>query len=44
MIGVVDHSKQKDQRSSYGSGNAACYYGANAHKYGQGAAEGTGFV
>ena len=29
MIGVVDYAKQKDQKSSYNSGNAMCYYGFN---------------
>ena len=43
MIGIVDYSKQKNQRSSYSSGNAACYYGHNGHKYGQGVVEGPGF-
>ena len=43
MIGIVDYSKQKDQRSSFSSGNAICYYGANGYKYGQGSSEGGGF-
>lgn len=43
MIGIVDYSKQKNQRYSYNSGNAVCYNGANCHKYGQGVAEGPGF-
>lgn len=43
MIGVVDFNKQKDQRSSYGSGNAVCYYGCNGYKYGQATTEGAGF-
>ena len=43
MIGVVDYAKQKDQRNSYGTGNALCYYGINGQKYPEGAQEGDGF-
>ena len=32
-IGVVDYSKQKDQRTSHNSGNAMCYEGNTAYKY-----------
>lgn len=42
MIGVVDYEKQKDQRSSYSSGNAMCYYGSgDGYKY-PGSIEGGG--
>ncbi len=43
LIGVVDYAKQKDQRSSYSSGNAMCYYGYNGYKYPSGCHEGGGF-
>lgn len=33
MIGIVDYLKQKDQRSSYNSGNAMCYYSYSNRKY-----------
>ena len=43
MIGVVDYAEQKDQRNSYNSGNAMCYYGANGSKYPSWTKEGSGF-
>lgn len=36
MIGVLDYSKQKIQRSSFYSGNAICYYGDGGRIYGHG--------
>ncbi len=33
MIGVVDEPKQRNQRDSYDSNNAVCYYGYNGKKY-----------
>ncbi len=33
MIGVVDEPKQRNQRQSYNSNNAVCYYGRNGNKY-----------
>lgn len=32
MVGIVDYI-QKDQRSSYMSGNAMCYYGQDGSRY-----------
>ena len=43
MIGIVDFTKQKDQRHSHNSGNAMCYYGYNGRKYPLGIQEGDGF-
>lgn len=43
MIGVVDYNKQRDQRSSYGSGHANCYYSSGCCKYPGGGGEGSGF-
>ena len=43
MVGVLDYSKQKDKRTSYGSGNAVCYHGNDAYKYGPNSYEGAGF-
>ncbi len=43
MIGVTDYAKQKDQRSSFSSGNAMCYYGHNGRKFPRGGYEGGGF-
>lgn len=43
MLGVLDYAKQKDQRLSYSSGNAMCYYGYNGYKYPGGGSEGEGF-
>jgi hypothetical protein len=33
MVGVVDEPKQRNQRNSYSSNNAVCYYGINGCKY-----------
>ena len=33
MIGVIDYQQRKDQRSSYNSGHAVCYYSAGNCKY-----------
>ncbi len=43
MIGVVDELKQRNQRSSYNSNNAVCYYGYDGSKYPSGGNEGNGF-
>ncbi len=43
MIGVVDEPKQRNQRSSYGSKNAVCYYGNYGYKHPSGGKEGNGF-
>lgn len=43
MIGVVNYALQKEQRSSYKSGNAMCYYGLTGSKYPNGGHEGEGF-
>lgn len=43
MVGVVDHAKQKDNRSSFESGNAMSYHGINAYKCPEGTYEGNGF-
>lgn len=43
LIGIVDYAKQKDQRRSYNSGNAMCYYGYNGHMHPSGGGEGDGF-
>ncbi len=42
-IGVVDEPKQRNQRYSYDSNNAVCYYGYNGNKYPSGVKEGNGF-
>lgn len=42
MVGVCDYEKQKITYSSYGSGNAVCYYGANGFRCPNGQIEGTG--
>ncbi len=42
MIGVVDEPKQRNQRYSYNSNNAVCYYGKGA-KWPSGGSEGNGF-
>jgi hypothetical protein len=43
MIGVVDEPKQRNQRYSYDSNNAVCYYGYGAYKCPSGGYEGNGF-
>ncbi len=43
MIGVVDQPKRRNQRTSFASGNAVCYYGYNGYKYPLGVKEGNGF-
>ena len=43
MIGVTDYAKQKDQRYSYSSGNAMCYYGYDGSKSPSKDKEGGGF-
>jgi hypothetical protein len=43
MIGVVNEPKQRNQRSSYNSSNAFCYYGYTGNKYPLGGIEGNGF-
>ncbi len=43
MIGVVDEPKQKNQRKSFYSKNAVCYYGRNGNKYPSFVNEGNGF-
>jgi hypothetical protein len=43
MIGIVDKQKQRDQRYSFNSRNAVCYYGYNGYKYPSGGYEGNGF-
>ncbi len=42
MIGIVDEPKQRNQRTSWNSNNAVCYYG-NGNKYPSGGNEGNGF-
>jgi hypothetical protein len=43
MIGVVDEPKQRNQRNSYNSNNAVCYYGIYGRKYPSSIIEGNGF-
>ncbi len=43
MIGVVDEPKQRNQRYSYNSNNAACYYGRYGSKFPSGGNEGNSF-
>ena len=43
LVGVVDYAKQNDQRKSFNSGNAMCYYGHNGGKYPSEGIEGDGF-
>lgn len=43
MIGVTDYAKQKDQRKSWNSGNAMCYYGYDGSKTTSDIKEGEGF-
>ena len=43
LIGVVDETKQKNQRYSCNSNNAACYYGYEGYKYPSRRFEGGGF-
>jgi hypothetical protein len=43
MIGVVDEPKQRNQRCSFNSNNAACYFGYNGNKYPSVVKEGNGF-
>ena len=43
MIGVVDEPKQRNQRYSYDSNNAVCYYGCTGRKYPSLVKEGNGF-
>ncbi len=42
MIGIVDEPKQRNQRYSFNSNNAVCYYGDNGYKYPSGGYEGNG--
>lgn len=43
MIGIIDHAKQKDKRSSFSSGNAMCYFGWKGSKWPENVVEGDGF-
>ena len=43
MVGVVDEPKQKNQRYSYDSKNAVCYFGHSGYKHPSGGYEGGGF-
>ena len=43
IIGIVDYVKQKNQRSSWSSGNSICYNGYNGYKFPLGGYEGRGF-
>lgn len=43
FVGVVDYNKQKDQRSSWNSGNAMCYFSHDGRKYPENVKEGDGF-
>ncbi len=43
MIGVVDEPKQRNQRYSFKSNNAVCYYGDLGSKYPCFEMEGNGF-
>ena len=43
MIGVVDEPKQRNQRKSYNSNNAVCYYGHIGYKYPSVGNDGDGF-
>jgi hypothetical protein len=43
MIGVVDEPKQRNQRYSYNSSNAVCYYRGNGYKCPSSINEGNGF-
>ncbi len=43
MIGVVDEPKQRNQRYSFNSNNAVCYYGSYGFKYPFLGIEGNGF-
>jgi hypothetical protein len=43
IIGIIDESKQINQRSSHESKNAICYYGWNGRKYPSELNEGGGF-
>ncbi len=43
IIGVVDEPKQRNQRYSWDSNNAVCYYGYSGYKYPSGVEEGNGF-
>ena len=33
ILGVVDYARQKDERKSFNSGNALCYWGINGKKF-----------
>ncbi len=43
MVGVVDEPKQRNQRCSFNSSNAVCYFGYSGYKYPSGGNEGYGF-
>ncbi len=43
MIGIVDEAKQMNERTSFNSGNAVCYYGYSGSKWPSGVKEGNGF-
>lgn len=43
MFGVVDAKKEKDNRSSYSTGNAVNYQGCNGYKIPEKKCEGNGF-
>jgi hypothetical protein len=42
-VGIVDYAKQKNERFSFDTNNAMCYYGDNRIKYPDGNKEGDGF-